>query len=107
MESFPALRPSTQPAGELSSLSSALRLRCCLRRRSFFQEAPNCFGRLCSLAQPHLGPLAVEDELRRMAARVVVPQDFDESPITRPFSINHHDSVTDLLFGSGPSQSDP
>src|SRR6185436_9390526 len=48
----------------------------------------------------------VDLDHRRLLARIVVPEDLDETPVAPRARIGHHHAVVRLLGGPGPSQPD-
>jgi hypothetical protein len=46
--------------------------------------------------------LPIQDDLRRIPARIIVPQDFQKAAIAPFFAVNDYNAVPGLFFGSRP-----
>src|SRR3954453_13121509 len=67
-------------------------------------QRPHRVGRLRALLQPVVDPLGVDLHDRRLAARVVMSEDFDERAVARRARIGDDDAEERALLGSGATQ---
>src|SRR5689334_22693318 len=73
----------------------------------FRREQPrDGIGRLRAVAQPLLHLLLVDDYLDRIAARVVVTDDLEETPVTRRACVRDDEPVRRLLSRARTAQTD-
>ncbi len=75
--------------------------------QGLLEEALNGLGRLRAAPKPVIHPLPIEHEFNRLAARIIVAQDFHETPVASPLLIDDHDAIAALLLGSRSSQTYP
>src|SRR3954471_18689848 len=62
--------------------------------------------RLCAFSEPVLHALGVDLNDRRLGARVVMSEDFDERTVARGARVGDHDTEEGSLLGPGPSKTD-
>src|ERR1035437_9105152 len=68
------------------------------------EQRPYGVGRLRALADPVVDALLLDIDERRLGARVVVAQDFDEAAVAGGARVGHHDAEERALLGTGTAQ---
>src|SRR5688572_4892400 len=67
-------------------------------------QRPDRIGGLRALADPVVHALAVDGHDRRLAARVVVAENFDEAAIAGSAGVGYDDAEIRTFLGPGPTQ---
>src|SRR5438270_8012028 len=62
-------------------------------------------GWLRAFCKPRAGLLFVDDDRARLSARIVVPENFYETAVTRRALIGHHETIRRLFLGAHAPQS--
>src|SRR5262249_19305771 len=91
---------------ESGTAESSGRLHFSRSRRRLSQQAAYCLGRLGPPRDPIVDALAIENDLNRLPAWVVVSEDLDKPAIALGLLLGHHDAIDRLLLRAFPGQSD-
>lgn len=70
------------------------------RGRLTLYETSHCVAGLRTSLDPVRDTIAVEPDLSRLPARVVVTDDFEKSPIAFKALFRYNDSIVRVLFGT-------